>query len=47
MTRNLEGRHVSNFQKLYLRAQVELEEVIGLFSILLELLERIESTRGA
>ena len=34
---NLGVRHVSNFQKLYLRAQVELEGVLGLVSMLREL----------
>ena len=40
------GRQASTFEELYLRALVELEEVLRLFSMLLELIDRIESTRG-
>ena len=41
---NLGVRHGPNFEELYLRAQMELEGVLELVSMLLELIGPIEST---
>ena len=38
--------HGPNFEELYLRAQMELEGLLGLVVVLLELIESIELTVG-
>ena len=39
-------RNLTNFEELYLRAQMELKGVLGLVYMLLELVESIELTVG-